>query len=497
MKKTRLMVKVFFLVLVTILVTTACSSKSSTDTTQSGDKGSGYKIKMAYVSTGTNLDDLLQVQDEINKITKKKINATVELEPIGVSAWDNQSKLMVASGEKLDLILSTSIFGNYALQAARGEFVPLDDLLKSHGKGILKVFSEDVLEGTKVNGKIYAIPSVRELGADYGFIMRKDIVDKYHIDLSKVKTYEDLTDVFKIVKENEPNLIPIVNAGSAATDSRLGGMYDSLGDGFGAINYHGDPKKIINLYEDKDYIDQIHLTRKWYEAGYIMKDAATSKETAANIVKANKGFGYFNNLKPGFEAQESRLTDHEMVAVTLSDSYMATSGATAFGMSISKNSENPEKSMEFLNLLYSDKEIMNLLANGIEGKHYTQNSDGTISLPEGIKESKYVFNNWEVGNNFLTSVWKGDDLDHWKQLQSFNDSMIKSPAYGFTFDVNQVKSEIAACQNVVNQYRDGLGSGTLDPDKTLVEFNKKLKAAGLDKIIKEKQKQYDKWMKKQ
>ncbi len=496
MQKFRLLV--ILMAFAIFFVTTACSNdESSTGAKESGDKDSSYKIKVAYMNFGTNLEDLPQVQEEINKITKEKINATVELESIGVSAWANQSNLMLTGGEKLDLILSTSVLGNYALQAVRGQFLALDDLLESNGQDILNVFSEDVLDGTRVDGKIYAIPSVREWGADYGFIMRKDIVDKYNIDLSQVKTYEDLTNVFKIVKENEPDLTPIVNVGNGATGSRLGGMYDSLGDGFGVINYHGDPNKVINLFEDQDYIDQIKLTRAWYEAGYLMKDAATSKETAANLIKANKGFGYFNNLKPGFEAQESRLTGHEMVSVSLSDSYMATTGATAFGMSIARNSENPEKAMDFLNLLYSDKDIMNLLANGIEGKHYSLNSDGFISLPEGVEDSRYVFNNWMIGNNYLTYVWEGDEPDHWENLKKFNDAMIKSPAYGFTFEVDPVKTEIAACTNVLNQYQDGLGSGTLDPEKSLVEFNEKLKAAGLDKIIAEKQRQYDEWLKKQ
>ena len=33
-------------------------------------------------------------------------------------------------------------------------------------------------------------------------------------------------------------------------------------------------------------------------------------------------------------------------------------------------SQNSEKAMEFLNLMYSNAEISNLLMNGIEGKEY-------------------------------------------------------------------------------------------------------------------------------
>jgi putative aldouronate transport system substrate-binding protein len=81
-------------------------------------------------------------------------------------------------------------------------------------------------------------------------------------------------------------------------------------------------------------------------------------------------------------------------------------------------------------------------------------------------------------------------------MKQHNDSAIFSPAFGFTFNPDPVKTEVAAAMNVLNQYRVGIETGTLDPDKSLPEFNKKLKDAGLEKIIAEKQKQYDEWKKK-
>ncbi len=56
-----------------------------------------------------------------------------------------------------------------------------------------------------------------------------------------------------------------------------------------------------------------------------------------------------------------------------------------------------------------------------------------------------------------------------------------------------MKTEIAAATNVLNQFKLGLESGTLDPAKSLPEFNEKLKAAVLDKIIAEKQKHNGEW----
>ncbi len=173
---------------------------------------------------------------------------------------------------------------------------------------------------------------------------------------------------------------------------------------------------------------------------------------------------------------------------------MFTVGATSVMMSIARNSQNPEKAMEFMNLLYTDADVMNLIANGIEGKHYVVNDEGTISLPEGVTESNYVFGQWQIGNNFLTHPWEGNDPNYWEQMMEHNNNAIVSPAFGFTFNPDPVKTEIAAATNVLNQFRVGLESGTLDPAKSFPEFNEKLKSAGLDKILAEKQRQYDEWV---
>src|SRR4051794_5498595 len=170
----------FFLMLVMAVsvVLSGCSSKESSGSASGGDsKDKPYEITMAYLYF-TKIDDLPAVQAEINKITKKKINATVKLMPIEAAAWQQQSTLLLTGNEKVDLILATGTAG-YSLPATKGQFLPLDDLLKKYGKGIIDAVPKHVLEGAKVDGKIYGVPSIRDFAANYGFVMRKDIVDKY------------------------------------------------------------------------------------------------------------------------------------------------------------------------------------------------------------------------------------------------------------------------------------------------------------------------------
>lgn len=78
-------------------------------------------------------------------------------------------------------------------------------------------------------------------------------------------------------------------------------------------------------------------------------------------------------------------------------------------------------------------------------------------------------------------------------MKAFSESAKKSPAYGFQFNPDPIKTEIAAVTNVIVQYERGLGTGTLDPEDSLPKFQQKLKKAEADKIIQEKQKQLDEW----
>ncbi|ANY70203.1 hypothetical protein BBD42_29630 [Paenibacillus sp. BIHB 4019] len=479
------------------LLVSACGNNTDNTATGSG-KGSvdsdkkTVELTMAYLNLG-NAADVQLVEDEINKITSVKINTTVHLMPIDIAAWQQQTNLLLAGNEKLDLIVSSSFFG-YSSQVAKGQLIALDELLEKNGPDIQKVMEPELYNSTRINGKNYGVPSLKDSAQDFGMVMRKDLIDKYNIDLTAVKTWDDLEEkVLKVIKENEPEIVPLAaSQSSTPAYSIYMPLVDHLGDRLGVISFDDQELKVQNLYEMDLYRDTINRVRDWYKAGYILKDAATTQETPPNMVKANKALGYLSNMKPEFEKQESKLTGYEMVGVRLSDVVMHSNAGNGWMMSIARNSEQPERSMEFMNLLYTDAEIMNLLTLGIEGTHYVKNEDGTVRVPDGVTETGYLFNQWEIGNNFMTHVWEGTAPDIWEQTKAFNQAAKISPALGFTFDQSPIKTEVAAVTNVENQYRVGFETGTLDP-AMLEQFIKALKAAGIDKIIAEKQKQLDEW----
>ncbi|MGO4273980.1 ABC transporter substrate-binding protein, partial [Paenibacillus sp. TAF58] len=327
-----------------------------------------------------------------------------------------------------------------------------------------------------------------------GVLMRKDLVEKYKINVAAIKTIDDLDQVYKTIKDNEPTIVPLGAGLSVPSDFYV--WYDKLGDRLGVLPGYDNGLKVVNLFETKEYEDYLNKARSWAKAGYINKDAATTQANASDLLKADKAFSYFIGLRPGNLESEIRANGKELVFAPLMPNIYATTSSTQSGLwTISANSTNPERAMMLMNLMYTDKDLANLFIYGIEGKHYVKVSDNAIDYPAGIdsKTVGYSIQSWIYTNPSIAYLMKSDLKEMWKLTAEANQKAIKSKALGFTFNSEPVKNEVIALKNVTDQYAKGLESGTLDPADKLPEFRAKLKAAGIDKVIAEKQKQLDAW----
>ena len=483
--------------------TAAAAASKAPEASKAPDAGKAaelkpYKLRIMFPSGGVP-KDLPAVQEEMNKYLTQKINATIEIMPIDWGAWTNKTNLMFASNEQFDLMFTASWYF-LGSQAARGQLIELDELLNKYGQGIKGVLNPDYVEGGKINNKVYAVVANKEFAATKGVVMRQDLVDKYKFDLSAVKELKDFEPMLKTIKEKEPGITPLqVKSDRSPASAILGyGLFDMLGDGPGVLDRSANDLKVIDMYQTPQYLELTKLMHKWYNLGYINKDGATNKDSEYLAVKAGKAFSYGESMKPGFANQESRNAGMPMAVVELTKPYTTTGDTTSAMFGISKTSKDPERAMMFLNLLYTDKYLLNLLDWGIEGKHYVKVSDNIIDYPQGVDAASVAYNlnlPWMFGNQLNSYIWKTEDKDIWDQYKKYNDSAQKSTALGFVFDPEKVKNEVAATQTVITQFNGSLITGTVDPDKYIPQFVAKLKEAGMQKIIDEKQRQLDEWSK--
>jgi putative aldouronate transport system substrate-binding protein len=495
-------------ILILLLTLTACGGNTasnnkkenatpSNETTAPAESEETVNLTMTYMVLN-NPTDIDLIEQELNKLTKEKINATVDLVPIQLSNYNQQINLMMTSKEKMDLVMTGNLGSilTYAQQAPKGQLLAIDELLKEHGQGVLAALGDYATVAT-VGGKLYGVPTVRDLAADRGWAVRKDMVEKYNIELAAVQTLDDLEQQLAILKEGES--IEPFGLGSGVTFVQA--FYlpegDALGDDFGVLLDMQDPElKVINYYETEEYKQLVTKARAWFQAGFIPKDIATTKDSNESLIKSGKILSFSATLKPGINSQMTNGAGLDMVTTPLTPVKADTQKVTSFMWGIPAHSEHADKAMQLLNLMYSDEAVYNLLTWGIEGKHYVKVDDTFINFPEGVDATNSGYNQnmgYAMGNQFLSYVWEGNNPNLWEETREYNKNAIPSQALGFMWDSSPVKTEYAAVVNVREQYRAALENGLVDPEKTLPEFLSKLKSAGIDKIIAEKQKQLDEW----
>lgn len=467
------------------------TAQGSASEENAGSTEEPYHLTMAYV--GNEQADQQKVYDAINELTLKELNMTVDFIQLNFGDYANKLKLMLSGGDVLDVF--PIFFDQAPSYVNNGQIVNLKDYIEDYGSGIVETIGEEAAYGAQINGFLYGLPAQKESNMLSGVVMRKDMVEKYGIDVESIKELSDLTPIFEKIHAGEPNMTCITGVNFVSNSQ----FYDQLSDGFGCLDMHGDPTKVVNYYETDTYMNICKIARSWYEAGYVLPDAATTTETSQNLMKAGNLFCYLSPIKPGFLIQEEANTNTELVTAYIGDTnWMATNNVHYFDWGIAQNSQDPAKAMEFLEFAYTNADFMNLLTWGIEGEHYVkvEGSDNVITFPEGVdgSNSPYHLNiGWELPNQFIGYVWEGNDADIWDQYKAFNDEAQKLPAFGFLYDGSAVQTQLTALSNVVNEYKKAIETGSVDPEAYIPKFNEALYEAGLQDVIDVKQEQYDAW----
>ncbi len=489
------------------MVVSVCGCSKGADGSNSTSDQSGNadyeKVTFAYATMNNIPTDegLSSVSEAVNEITREKIGVEVTLKPITLADYSQSVSRSLQGGEKIDVFQSIYDFSNCV---STGMALDISELAESFAKETKDIIGDEWLKACTVDGKLYGIPVYKPNAGRGYFVCRQDIMDEMGLDLSSIKSTEDLTDLFEQVSEAYPEmtmLAPMSQGvlGNNLTWSEVDYLSDSDTGAWGVLL--GDDMTVQNLYESDLFIDSCHLVRSWYEAGYIMKDAATTASSVSELMSSGNYFGYFTaHGSPAEElaAQLSVLCGYPMEAVALREPYLYTSSINMVTMLIASNTKAPEASMKFMNLLYTDADLLNLIIFGIEGRDYVLDDEGYTSYPEGQDATTVPYtnqlDNGILGNAFIMHPVAGTSKASMETGLEANKTAKTSPAMGFIFDPSSVASQYTAVSNVTNQYLPGLSCGSVDPDTEIDKFNQALKDAGIDDIIAAKQEQLDEWL---
>ena len=463
------------------------------------------EVKLTWYLLSNAQTDDDKVYAEANKYIKEKINATVDFYPLNMGEYGDKIRVKLAGQEPIDIVYTCSWLNSYIDNIAKGALQPLDKLLDSYGAELKASIPQKYWDMVKLkklgdnSSKIYAVPNYQVMVSVNGLAFRKDLAEKYKLvdAINKIKTYDDLTPILKVIKDHEPGVFPIVDANLEPQGKyeintnpykyQNVGMATIVDTSTFKVLGQDDPK----IVENELRIAKIR--RDWYLKGYIDKNAITTNVDLESYKKQGKVFLYqLGACKPGVEVEEKAKYGYDIIAKRTTAAITSVSQVTATMNGIPTSSKNPERAMMLLNLVNTDKYLYNLLNFGIEKTHYTKLDANTIEV---LKDSRFNPGMaWALGNQFNAFVQKGQPANVWDLTKKLNTTAVSSPIDGFSFNTERVKTEIAQMQTVDTKYSKIILNGAADPVITIRKRNKELNLNNnLRKVVAEAQKQLNEW----
>ena len=468
----------------------ACGNLTGDNQKSSKSEDGKTVIKMYQI--GDKPDNLDTLLENANKIIEEKAGVKLDIQYLGWGDYDKKMNVIISSGENYDIAFAN----NYVINAQKGAYADLTDLYKKEGKELYEALDPAYIKGNTVNGKIYAVPVAANVASSQNFAFNGPLLEKYGIDISNVKDYASLEPVLKAIKEKDPNVVPF------AMNKSYGGPSDDFDyiavDGLPfVVDLQGDTTKIVDRYTIPRYVENLKTLHKYYEAGYIPKDVATSdtgydlsQDTWLVREETVGPADYGNSLL-------TRVANRKIEIKPFTQLYKKNNTTQVANFVISNNSKNKEKSMEVLNLLNTNPELLNGLVYGPEGKNWEKipGKENRVKVLDGYKGNTHM-SGWNTGNNWILYINENVTDEQIAQSKKDLETAKESPALGFIFNTDSVKSEISAITNTMQQFDTAINTGTVDPDKAIPELMEKLKSEGAyQKVLDEMQKQYDEFLK--
>ena len=432
-----------------------------------------------------------EVLQKANEMTAEKIGVTVEMH------FKNEEQFAEDMGrhEYYDITFACDWCNSFDVNARAGSFYNITSLLRSETPNLYKAVDPWWQIGM-LGERVYGVPMLKDLGAEVFFRLNSDYYEaEKGLTLPDSMDFADLEPLLALWKEDHPDEYPLY-----MTQNGLSGMFqchERIVGSYLVIPYSKagtpDGTRIIPIWEDEEYMNMLRCLHRWYELGYINPDAISTTEMPYSLLTpvrtgtAWTGYmGWSNPQTVGFNVKLVRFLGPNMSR--------ATEQGALFAINAEAPEENVKAALRYLELLYSDREFRDLLAYGIEGKHF-EYYEGTVIRTQ-LGSAEYLLDPFVTGPAVSATVVSASkellaDKDQWEKVYAEYEHAKMSDTNGFIYNGSFTKAMTAALNTVWEDYRCALETGTVDPDRTMAEVKKKMEAIGLDMVLEEAQKQMD------
>ncbi len=475
-----------------------CSNSSSSSSTASSSAGSEQQSSsnvqekaptLKWIQISPQPKDLAMVTEEMNKYTEEKINVKCEFTYLDWGVWADRVTAIVNSGEAFDIMFTNG--DKFNAGVSLNAFADLTDLLNETPK-LKETIPELVWKGVTIKDKIWAVPTYKDSSQTQYWVWDKEIVEKLNIDYKNIKTAAQLDPALHLIQDainkgeikgSKYALINIkdgINGFFSNYDSQAGTT--SIG-----VKYNDSSAKVVNVYEQDEIKEALGYMHKWYKEGLINPDATTLTEGPKWIpVGSAQGF-------PGADVIWASGRGKDVVIQDWSGPIYSTGTILGSVNAIAASSKYKVEALKYLELMNTDNKIRDMFAYGIEGVHFKNNGDGTITFDD-VKRPDYSPATYSQATFFNVSPIAPNSADQWTQVKEWNEKAEASVLLGFSFDRSKVETQIANVSAVDQKFMPEILTGAADGEKKIPEYYAALEKAGLNDIRVELQAQIDAWL---
>ena len=462
-----------------------CGSKDSTSATKTADGkvDTSKEVNLVMYLYGGEGVANKSILAELNKKLKASINATLEVKYIDWGDINTKYPLLWTAGEKFDMAyVASSAAVPYATLAKQDALVDITSMIDTYAPK-LKTELSSRWDSVKVNNKIYAVPNNYSEYTTYGFVSRKDIMDK-----NNIKSISSISDMEKYMDAAvKSGMVPLNGTSNLSMD-----LYRMLiGTTSDWIDAPGIPSSEMYLAANKanpgnvfhpaftpEFEDFAVKMHEWAQKGYWSKDILSSSQDDKDNFYNGLSASYISHQPDWTGNYGTQLTklpnvETEFYAFPEANGKIIKSSGVGNATGISKTSKNPERALMLIEKLMTDKECYDLFQYGILGKQYDI-KDGKITQPANFnaKTDGGGFSGWSLRTDALNIPSSTEDPRRYTLNDTWSKVAIDSPYVGFNFDSSSISSQLSAVANIDSQLgiQILLGKTSQDPKKAVAEY---------------------------
>lgn len=474
---------------------TATTENAGTSSASTASTDSGEKTVVTYLRPGTEVEHNSELVQAINdKLDADGTGLQLEIKYIPSDVFQDKVSMMLSTGEAFDLLCVMEDQKPFTSFIASEGIIPITEYVEQ-SENLKRVIPDYMWESATVNGEIYTIPANWCEQADQNncITVRREKLEEF--GLEDPQTMDDLLNMCRVFTEkwdgaNKPVVIPMYKEPFTYLFRTLDTYPFTVQKDLIFIDQEGNVKNWLETDEFRQCADFFHTL---YQEGYVPEDVLSAGWSSWNTMLTGDFIWVDQCQLWDTEAVwQERIPGVELDTIYLNqDAPQFRSSSFRNDTAVSSTSEHPEAAVKFMDWMYASQENYDLMVYGVEGLTWNDVGDGLYTK----NDPAFEFNaDWMIGNLEYVRYQEGTYDKFIQIMGEEKPDAINSVALNFVFDPSNVADEYAACQAEVEQSIYPIKLGLVSYEDGYEDALARMKAAGIDKVVEEYQKQLDAYL---